>query len=218
MHRREVMTAAFASALAVVVTASTIAGCSTAPVDLASTDAPVVRIGAHESEAVPDEVRAIPGFVGVLETGSDLRPATSASHDLPGDRGTVEIKKPGWWREWDGVAPETPGGHTEYPAATDATCGGATGAEFGEYCDGGLLVESNPDSTSCHFHNGGVGHPYVFNCNEYCQGTNRASGSCEAANATSPYTGKVIASAYCKCVAFHTPRTADDVWSIESRF
>jgi hypothetical protein len=149
----------------------------------------------------------------IEERHCGLLMASSGSSGLPGERGTTPIYVSSggegiWWREWAGVAPETPDGHTAYQ---NEDCSEREPVEFGEYCEGGLLVESNPDAGVCHPHESGQGNPYVFNCNEYCQGTGRASGECVAANAVSPYSGQVVSSAKCQCTNFHTPRTGTDV-------
>lgn len=108
------------------------------------------------------------------------------AQDMPGAAGTFEFK-PGdwqegettWWKDSDGVAPEIAGCHI----GTDSE-GNPNGRMFGEAClPDGKLVESNPGAGVVHSHGNDTGHPDSFDCNEWCIGEGKSSGSCQAASA-----------------------------------
>ena len=100
---------------------------------------------------------------------------------MPGAKGTFEFKPEDWmdgaetwWKDSDGIAPGVPGCHI----GTNRD-GNPNGRMFGEAClASGLLVETNPGAGVLHSHKGGIGHPDMFDCNEWCQAQGFSKGSC----------------------------------------
>lgn len=140
--------------------------------------------------------------------GPHYGPPSDGARDMPGAMGIREYKPCGWqagketsWKDTDSVSPGIAGCHVETMGTAEAK-----GRHFGEAClDDTLLVESNPAAGVIHNHRNDIGHPDVFNCNDWCKGTSRTSGSkysggtCEAVtkdNAPPPCS----ASAMCVCV------------------
>lgn len=146
--------------------------------------------------------------------------ASSPTQAMPGWQGTTEIvTSESCWSDTDGVAPATAGCHVACSnGAGDCTsCGSPTSEpQIGEACfsftqinstgvvetSPSWLIETNPGANVCHPHAHGEGHPDVFDCNAYCQGTaqpggggNYSSGSCTAAASTCGG----LASASCSC-------------------
>ncbi len=107
---------------------------------------------------------------------------SSIAKGIPGAQGTIEFKpldwregKTTWWKDSDGVGPGSPGCHI----GTDSE-GAPNGRLFGEAClPDGRLVESNPDAADLHSHDNDIGYPDTFNCNEWCVGNGKSSGSCK---------------------------------------
>lgn len=124
-------------------------------------------------------------------------PPSPGAQGIPGAKGTFEFKPADWqagtksyWKDSDGVQPGVAGCHI----GTDET-GTPNGRLFGEAClPDGLLVESNPAQNELHSHTDDIGHPDTFDCNEWCKGTGKESGSCQAAPAP-----PCEASARCVC-------------------
>ena len=115
---------------------------------------------------------------------ADGHPSAGAM-GMPGAMGTIIFKPVDltsgqtWWKDTDGIAPETPGCHI----GTDST-GAPNGRMFGEAClENGLLVESNPGAYAVHPHTDDIGHPDTFDCQAWCIATGASAGSCKAAAA-----------------------------------
>ncbi len=116
---------------------------------------------------------------------------------MPGATGTFEFQPADWqegqttyWSDTDGVAPGVAGCHL----GTDAD-GKPNGRMFGEAClENGRLVESNPGKDEVHSHSNDTGHPDTFDCDAWCIGQGKASGSCVPADAP-----PCKASAKCAC-------------------
>ena len=126
------------------------------------------------------------------------RPSCEAA-DMPGALGTCEYTPQPWqqgtttfWKDSDGVAPGTPGCHR---ATNDK--GVPINRWFGEACrrNNTELIESNPGRGKLHLHENDLGHPDVFNCAQWCQGTGRSGGSCVTVGGPSP----CAQSAWCQC-------------------
>jgi hypothetical protein len=99
-----------------------------------------------------------------------------------------------YWIDTDGVNPGVAGCHIGVRGMNDRT---PNGRFFGEYCtSAGLLVESNPESGKIHDHNGDIGHPYLVNCNAWCQGRGSAGGVC---NPRAPAPAPCNTAARCEC-------------------
>jgi hypothetical protein len=100
---------------------------------------------------------------------------------VPGAKGTFEFKPDDWmdgaetwWKDSEGIAPGIPGCHI----GTNRD-GNPNGRLFGEAClPNGLLVETNPGAGVLHSHKGGIGHPDLFDCNEWCKSRGASKGSC----------------------------------------
>lgn len=111
----------------------------------------------------------------------DLGEPSECAQGMPGAKGTFEFppddRREGettWWKDTDGIAPETPGCHIG-----TGSKGVANGRKFGEAClPDGLLVESNPGAYVLHEHANDLGHPDTFDCNEWCIGTGQSKGEC----------------------------------------
>ncbi len=96
-----------------------------------------------------------------------------------------------WWKDSDGVDPDTAGCHLGLTAKD----GELNGRMFGEAClPDGLLVESNPDKDVPHSHANDIGNPYKYDCKKWCTCKGFAKGVCEAASAPPCH-----ASAKCVC-------------------
>lgn len=101
---------------------------------------------------------------------------------MPGAKVTFEFEpadymegKETWWVDSEGVDPGEPGCHT----GTDSE-GKPNGRLFGEACTPeGLLVETKPGADEIHSHKGDIGHPDLFDCNEWCVGQGASQGSCK---------------------------------------
>ncbi len=113
-------------------------------------------------------------------------PSTGA-RGMPGAKGTFAFKPSDWkgmgvttwWIDTDGVNPGVAGCHLGVTAQ-----GKRNGRSFGEACTAsGLLVESNPGANVLHKHVNDIGHPDLFDCNQWCRGHNKAGGVCKAAPA-----------------------------------
>lgn len=123
--------------------------------------------------------------LGAVAGGSPGEPSSGAK-DMPGAKGTFAFKptdwmagQKSWWKDSDGVAPGVAGCHI----GTDEQ-GVANGRMFGEAClENGLLVESNPGKDVVHAHGDDTGHPDLFDCNAWCEGTANKSGMCTVASA-----------------------------------
>ena len=95
-----------------------------------------------------------------------------------------------WWIDSDGVDPAVAGCHIGTAAE-----GKPNGRMFGEAClPDGLLVESNPGADELHSHANDIGHPDMFDCNEWCVGQGASKGVCVVAAAP-----PCEASAMCAC-------------------
>ena len=135
--------------------------------------------------------------------------------DMPGWQGRTMIKTPpGCWKDSDGIAPGVAGLHlhcesSEEGNCTKSSCGNTTGAVIGEVCfkftsstgeESPLwLVETNPGIDVCHEHKGGEGHPDVFDCDAFCNGS-------KSTTPTKTTSGKCVSktvddrlSAFCEC-------------------
>lgn len=114
---------------------------------------------------------------------ADSGPSCDAK-GLPGAEGTFAFTPEDhgehittWWKDSDGVSPGVAGCHV----GTDET-GTPNGRMFGEAClPDGLLVESNPGKDELHSHRDDVGHPDIFDCNAWCIGEGKKTGTCEVA-------------------------------------
>jgi len=113
-------------------------------------------------------------------------PPSSGADGMSGAEGTFEFKpqdwqegETTWWKDSDGVGPGVAGCHI----GTDSD-GVPNGRMFGEAClPDGLLVESNPGSGELHSHKNDMGHPDMFDCNDWCIGQGSSGGACKAAPA-----------------------------------
>lgn len=133
----------------------------------------------------------------------------------PGLRGSVRLYTPAGehWLEDDGVEPETPGCHRAFEHEDCTVPIETAGGVIGEACvtvgAETLLLETNPDAPLCHSHHeedvleGGAvthdeiaGHPYLYSCQEYCQGLYGQNGTCVA---VVDFCGAGINSARCQC-------------------
>lgn len=122
---------------------------------------------------------------------------SAAAASMPGATGTFEFQPSDWqegqttyWSDTDGIAPGVAGCHL----GTDAD-GEPNGRMFGEAClEDGRLVESNPGKGVVHKHTNDTGNPDTFDCNAWCVGQGKSSGSCVAAPAP-----PCEASAKCVC-------------------
>ena len=111
---------------------------------------------------------------------------SSGAKGMPGAKGTFEFKPTdwmegttSWWKDSDGIDPGVAGCHI----GTDAE-GKPNGRMFGEAClPDGMLVESNPGADELHSHANDIGHPDMFDCNEWCIGKGAAKGACTVAAA-----------------------------------
>ena len=111
---------------------------------------------------------------------------SDGAEGMQGAKGTFEFRptdwKKGettWWKDSDGVNPGVAGCHI----GTDAD-GAPNGRMFGEAClPNGLLVESNPSEAELHSHGNDTGHPDTFDCNEWCIGNGKSTGTCKPAAA-----------------------------------
>ena len=130
-------------------------------------------------------------------------------------RGKARLLTPAgaYWLEDDGVEPEAPGCHTAW---VDEDCLSplmGPDAVIGEACVTygieTLLLETNPDAPRCHEHHeeqvltGATvndetysGHPYLYSCEEYCQGLYGQTGVCVT---VADHCGVGIDSARCQC-------------------
>ena len=119
-------------------------------------------------------------------THADTGKPSMGAENLPGAMGTFEFspedhipQESSWWKDSDGVNPGVAGCHI----GTDSE-GTPNGRSFGEAClPSGLLVESNPGKNELHKHENDFGHPDKFDCNAWCIGSGKKSGSCEIADA-----------------------------------
>lgn len=141
---------------------------------------PIVVNAAHHGDkehiGAPSEGARLPGAVGTFS----LYPATS------------------YWIDTDGVAPGVAGCHY----GTDATGEIANGRAFAEGCrEDGLLIESNPAQGKVHAHKKDTGHPDLFDCNAWCEGTVQKSGMCVTVPAPKPCStiDPDMTSAMCVC-------------------
>jgi hypothetical protein len=137
-------------------------------------------------------------LVGLAAAAEEHHPPSDAAKDMPGAEGTFDFKPTdwtgagttSWWLDSDGVDPGKPGCHIG--ASED---GKPNGRMFGEACTAeGLLVESNPGAGELHKHSDDTGHPDLFDCEDWCEGTGHKGGSCVAAEAP-----PCAASAKCSC-------------------
>lgn len=133
---------------------------------------------------------------------------------VPGWMGrTLIATSDGAWQDNDGVDPGLPGCHTLHATDAAGTCDGEVLERIGEAChtftrgteERHMLVETNPGPGECHPHTGGEGHPDVFDCALYCQGTVNlesgafySEGACEEVE-DETCAGGPQASAYCAC-------------------
>ncbi len=164
---------------------------------------------------------AIACLVPLVAFAAPVR-AENAEQELPGLLGNTEIQTPipghegdQFWTDSDGVDPAVAGCHYPFAGMDDGTCIEplAPAGVFGEFCNpaegedshqagfpAGALIESNPDKDVCHPHKGGLGHPYVFDCDAYCKGTagEDHTGTCVADGCNAD---EEIASARCECTA-----------------
>lgn len=128
------------------------------------------------------------GKVLLVSTALAMVSIANAGHEpsagakgMPGAKGTFEFKPDDWldgaetwWKDSDGINPGVPGCHI----GTNRD-GNPNGRLFGEAClPNGLLVETNPGAGVLHSHKGGIGHPDMFDCNEWCQAQGASKGSC----------------------------------------
>ncbi|MEO1926050.1 MAG: hypothetical protein ABGY08_08700, partial [Gammaproteobacteria bacterium] len=112
---------------------------------------------------------------------ADTGKPSSGAKNMSGAFGTFEFAPDDhmpddttWWKDSDGVAPGVAGCHI----GTDDK-GTPNGRMFGEAClPNGLLVESNPGKDELHSHKHDFGHPDTFDCNAWCIGNGKNSGSC----------------------------------------
>jgi len=139
------------------------------------------------------------GFgIGSLGCGGRAHPAGGHPEGGHPDGGTIEYDggsgQNSFWKDTDGIEPESAGCHVEYAAAGCAVAA-SPGRNFGEKClTGDVLVETNPGRGECHLHPGDIGHPYTVPCNAWCKnlyvitlpngspkrrGTASAGGRCE---------------------------------------
>ncbi len=117
---------------------------------------------------------------------TDAHPPSKGAEGMAGATGTFEFKPSDWqegqitwWKDSDGIDPGVAGCHI----GTDEN-GEPNGRMFGEAClENGLLVESNPGAEELHSHGNDTGHPDTFDCNAWCVGQGKASGSCQVAAA-----------------------------------
>lgn len=124
---------------------------------------------------------------------------SSGAHGMAGAEGTFSFPAPDriagttattWWSDTDGVSPGVAGCHvgTDEKAVPN-------GRSFAEAClDNGLLVESNPGKDELHSHKNDIGHPDTFDCNAWCIGEGKESGTCEVAAAPPPCNQSAICS------------------------
>lgn len=185
-----------------------------------------------KEEARPEDGSATPAVAdaGKHEASAEekklpwpVKEACKVVSTKPGWQGCTEITTPpGYWKDTDGVEPAIAGCHTLH--GDDATCGAAPTNRIGEFCydfertlpDGttqnvNWLVETNPDPKKCHPHQGGVGHPDVFDCLAFCKGTpkpgtdrNWGGGDCEKVPAFD-CAGESVTSAICTCTDTPAP-------------
>jgi len=119
--------------------------------------------------------------LAVASVASAEHEPSAGAKGMPGAKGTFEFKPDDWmdgaetwWKDSDGIDPGMPGCHI----GTNRD-GNPNGRMFGEAClPNGLLVETNPGSGVLHSHKGGIGHPDMFDCNEWCQAKGFSKGSC----------------------------------------
>lgn len=127
----------------------------------------------------------VPMLIGASIANAAGEPSSGAK-GMPGAQGTFEFKPEDyiqgattWWKDTDGVDPGKAGCHI----GTDSE-GNPNGRMFGEAClSNGILVESNPGANVLHKHTNDIGHPDMFNCNEWCIGQGASGGVCTAAAA-----------------------------------
>ena len=127
-------------------------------------------------------VVSVSSLAAMSDVSASGEPSAGAK-GMPGAKGTFEFKpadymegKETWWVDSEGVDPGKAGCHI----GTDIK-GEPNGRLFGEACTPeGLLVETNPGSNELHSHKGDIGHPDLFDCNEWCVGQGFAKGSCKA--------------------------------------
>jgi hypothetical protein len=111
---------------------------------------------------------------------------SAGAKNMPGAEGTFEFKpadwmegNTSWWTDSDGVGPGEPGCHI----GSDEK-GNPNGRMFGEAClEDGTLVESNPGAGELHSHRNDIGHPDLFDCNDWCIGKGATTGVCVEAAA-----------------------------------
>jgi hypothetical protein len=130
-----------------------------------------------------------------------LLPPSALARPIPGAKGRCELAPGDWepgkttrWIDSDGVDPGTAGCHEGIHNNSNSR---RNGRRFGEGClfDNTWLIESNPGRHEPHNHVNDLGHPDLFDCNEWCTGRRRESGRC--VEASSP---PCAASAKCVCV------------------
>lgn len=125
--------------------------------------------------------------------------APSEGARMPGAKGTFPLyPDTSYWVDTDGVAPGVPGCHY----GTDATGKIKNNRAFAEACrKDGLLIESNPAAGKVHAHKRDTGHPDLFDCNAWCEGTAQTSGVCKTTPAPAPCSDidPKMTSAMCVC-------------------
>lgn len=91
--------------------------------------------------------------------------------EVKGDGTTWKQGETTFWIDvGDDVDPQTPGCHVEVRSGTDLT---PIGRKFGEFCGrDGYLRETTPEKNKVHAHPNDIGHPYVIDCNKWCQDEN----------------------------------------------
>ncbi len=143
-------------------------------------------LGACANEESASTEEAMTETVTEAAEHTDAHPPSKGAAGMPGAAGTFEFQpsdwqegQTTWWKDTDGVDPGVAGCHV----GTDEN-GEPNGRMFGEAClDNGLLVESNPGVDELHSHGNDTGHPDTFDCNAWCVGKGKASGSCQVAEA-----------------------------------
>ena len=137
--------------------------------------------------------------------------------ERPGWMGCTQISTTeGCWEDSDGVEPDVAGCHTLH--AGDEACEVCEEAVLERISEGchdfvdpetgdvySWLIETNPDAGVCHPHNGGKGHPDVFDCDAFCKektidgsGETYGGGACEPVEALD-CDGSAVDSAWCAC-------------------
>lgn len=127
----------------------------------------------HAAEAEGHPSEGAQGMCGALGT-FPLRPPDWTGHEKEPPPFPVT-----WWVDTDGIDPGTAGCHL----GVSAEDGELNGRMFGEYCEDGLLVESNPAAGLSHSHANDIGHPDKFDCKRWCMCKGYPKGACIVAHA-----------------------------------